>query len=266
MDIRLELMSAQVSVCKEATPVLREGGIQCVIYGKSSSLTWYATCTHSKAIFKRDCMPTHASVIYEVINAAGDLRQHVGPYTHSMCMWALISTNSKPLTNRADPLKLCMRWWSKKHTLKTTLSFSMTKTLNCTKTPCSEVSKPTNCSPTPLIDEWYLGAPPTNSLMIKWSIDEVSLSPTHNVGIYRTHRAIQKICKSGEIMGKQLTSKINTLRVQTLQKEVWPIMTQQWPVKADSWREHRRQFYVCANGWVWQNQPWRVRARNGSRF
>jgi len=28
--------------------------------------------------------------------------------------------------------------------------------------------------------------------MTKWSMDDMSLSPMHNVGIYRTHCAIQK--------------------------------------------------------------------------
>jgi len=37
-------------------------------------------------------------------------------------------------------------------------------------------STTTNCSRTPLIAQWYLGGPLTNSRMIKWSMDDMSLS------------------------------------------------------------------------------------------
>jgi len=43
------------------------------------------------------------------------------------------------------------------------------------KNPYSDVSKTTNCSRTPLIAKWYLGGTNTNSLMTRWSIDDVSL-------------------------------------------------------------------------------------------
>ena len=40
--------------------------------------------------------------------------------------------------------------------------------------------------------ELYLDGPLTNSLLTKWSMNGVRLSPMRNVGIYKTHRAIYK--------------------------------------------------------------------------
>ena len=54
------------------------------------------------AVTKRDS--SLSAHVTKVMNAAGDLRQHLGPYTQSMCTWGLFST--KRSTIRADPLKL----------------------------------------------------------------------------------------------------------------------------------------------------------------
>ena len=67
------------------------------------------------------------------------------------------------------------------------------------KNPILMSLKTTNYSRIPLIAKWYLGGPLTNSRMTKWSMDDMSLSPMHNVGIYRTHWAIQKKYYPGEI-------------------------------------------------------------------
>ena len=58
------------------------------------------------------------------------------------------------------------------------------------------------------------GVPLTNSRMIKWSMDDMSLSPMHNVGIHRAHCAIQKILSGRNHEKKYFArAKINTLRV-----------------------------------------------------
>jgi len=51
-------------------------------------------------------------------------------------------------------------------------------------------------------------------------MDDVSLSPMHNAGIYRTHWAIQKNMNWEKSRGKkELKGKINTLGVQKLQSK-----------------------------------------------
>ena len=63
-------------------------------------------------------------------------------------------------------------------------------------TECArDVCQITNCSRTPSIPKWYPTNPLTNFLVTRWLMDDISLSPMHNAGIYRTHWAIQKIMK-----------------------------------------------------------------------
>jgi len=49
---------------------------------------------------------------------------------------------------------------------------------------CTYIYITTNCSRIPLIAQRHLGGPLTNSLMTRWSMNDVSLSPMHNAGIY----------------------------------------------------------------------------------
>jgi hypothetical protein len=55
--------------------------------------------------------------------------------------------------------------------------------------------------------------------MTKWSMSGVSLSPMHNVGIYRTHWAIEKNDITGWNEKNIRRENINALRVQKLQSK-----------------------------------------------